>query len=457
MPHSSEECPVVIEKLPYEPAVEQKQAQVEAKIPREWLLDEKWSMPGLVDDNGGVLDIPRQCGILSPTEIRITEDFDATSLLHELRFGALSPKEVTIAHQLTNCLTEISFDKAIKGADELDAQDTFRISGIPSTLGYVSFLKHGPAESDSHLVTVLKSAGAVLFVKMNVPQTLIAADTVINVFGRTLNPHKRSLGPGGNSGGEGSLVGLRGSLVGVGTDIGGSCRVPALCCGLYGFRPTADRVPYGNQVLPLKPGWPSIPAYASPLTTTARDARLFLQTVISAESWDLDCTALPVPWQQVPPNHGKQLSIGLLLEDPAYPVTPPISRTLRTAAKRVEAAGHKVSVLPSFPSIKITYEVTLDLFDIDDDETGIRHVHDGGEPLVQIVRDVLAMSPARVDPKKLSDFFVMNSKRQEETEKWHKVFTQSGYDVLITPSAAHTALPHTTNFALPRTRSVLKK
>lgn len=108
MPHSSKDCPVVIEKLPYELAVEQKQAQVKAKIPREWLLDEKWSMPGLVDDNGGVLDIPRQCGILTPTEIRIIEDFDATSLLHELRFGALSAKEVaiasckraTIAHQL---------------------------------------------------------------------------------------------------------------------------------------------------------------------------------------------------------------------------------------------------------------------------------------------------------------------------------------------------------------------
>lgn len=330
--------------------------------------------------------------------------------------------------------------------------------------------------SDSHLVTVLKSARAVLFVKTNVPQTLIVRLVQLrrnsnhllireigSGHGQQLvrtdpgeltdlcfvavadifeNPHKLSLGPGGSSGGEGALIGLRGSLIGVGTDIGGSYRVPALCCGVYGFRPTVDRVPHGNQVLPIKAGWPGVLPCAGPLTTSARDVGLFLSAVITKEAWALDYSALPVPWQGTPPNPSMKLSIGLLLEDPAYPVSPPITRALETAAKMLEAAGHTLSTLRNPPSVKTTYETALSLFDLDDGETSIRHVHEGGEPLVKIVRDVVAMSPKRTQPRPLSEFFDLNLARQRETEKWHGVFTQQGYDVLITPSAEHTALPH---------------
>jgi Asp-tRNA(Asn)/Glu-tRNA(Gln) amidotransferase A subunit family amidase len=68
------------------------------------------------------------------------------------------------------------------------------------------------------------------------------------------NPHKLSLTAGGSSGGEGALVGMRGSILGVGTDIAGSIRIPALCCGTFGFKPSTDRIPMGGQVIPVKDG-----------------------------------------------------------------------------------------------------------------------------------------------------------------------------------------------------------
>lgn len=71
---------------------------------------------------------------------------------------------------------------------------------------------------------------------------------------RLQNPYKLNLTAGGSSGGEGALVGMRGSLLGVGTDIGGSIRIPALCCGTFGFKPSTDRIAMGGQANPVRDG-----------------------------------------------------------------------------------------------------------------------------------------------------------------------------------------------------------
>jgi amidase len=133
-------------------------------------------------------------------------------------------------------------------------QDSLNMKDTYSTIGFVSFIDHPKATSNSPLVDLLLDAGAVFYVKTNIPQTLMTADSENNVFGRTLNPHNLSLTAGGSSGGEGALVGMRGSLIGVGTDIAGSIRIPALCCGTYGFKPSVDRIPNGGQTEPVIDG-----------------------------------------------------------------------------------------------------------------------------------------------------------------------------------------------------------
>jgi amidase len=86
-------------------------------------------------------------------------------------------------------------------------------------MGFASWLGDIGAE-DAVVVRILKDAGAIIYCRTNVPQTLLSAETDNHVFGRTSNPANRSLSCGGSSGGEGALVAFKGSILGVGTDIG---------------------------------------------------------------------------------------------------------------------------------------------------------------------------------------------------------------------------------------------
>ena len=161
-----------------------------------------------------------------------------------------------------NCLTEIFFDKAIERARSLDAKrraepneplpplfglpislkDSFQVIGEDTTVGLACYANE-PAGENSALVSMLLDLGAVLYCKTNLPQSLMTADSDNNVFGRTLNPRNLHLTAGGSTGGEGALIALSGSILGVGTDIGGSIRIPSLCNGIYGFKPSAGLVP----------------------------------------------------------------------------------------------------------------------------------------------------------------------------------------------------------------------
>lgn len=86
-------------------------------------------------------------------------------------------------------------------------------------MGYVDWLGRIESE-DSVLVSILRRAGAVFYVKTSVPQTLMVCETVNNIIGRTVNPRNKNWSCGGSSGGEGALIGIRGGIMGVGTDIG---------------------------------------------------------------------------------------------------------------------------------------------------------------------------------------------------------------------------------------------
>jgi amidase len=154
-------------------------------------------------------------------------------------------KAAAIAHQLTNCLTEIYFLQALERAKELDAtykatgkpvgalfglpislKDQFQIKGTECNMGIASWLGD-ISEENSVLVDILLNAGAVLHCRTNISQALMFAESDNYVYGRTTNPYNRGLSCGGSSGGEGATVAMYGSVIGVGTDLGGSVRIPA--------------------------------------------------------------------------------------------------------------------------------------------------------------------------------------------------------------------------------------
>jgi amidase len=168
-------------------------------IPEAWRLPK--SMIPAPKEAVSVMEIPRKCGILSEAELDITENYDAVALVEKLASKQLSAKEVitafskraAIAQQLVNCLTETFFDKALKRAEYLDnyltkegkplgplhglpisIKDSFKLKGYEATLGYVSWVGKSKATSNSALVDLFLDLGAIVYVKTNIPQTLMA-------------------------------------------------------------------------------------------------------------------------------------------------------------------------------------------------------------------------------------------------------------------------------------------
>ena len=125
------------------------------------------------------------------------------------------------------------------------------------------------APQHGDLVSRLVEAGAVPFVKSNVPQLLMLPETVNTVFGRTVHPTHEERTCGGSSGGEAVLVALDLSPLGFGTDIGGSIRIPAAFCGIYGFKPSPGRLPLGTDESGVT--HEAIPTCSGPLARSARD------------------------------------------------------------------------------------------------------------------------------------------------------------------------------------------
>jgi Asp-tRNA(Asn)/Glu-tRNA(Gln) amidotransferase A subunit family amidase len=129
--------------------------------------------------------------------------------------------------------------------------------------------------------TQKQDAGAVIHCKTNVPQMLMLPETTNNIFGTTHNAWDASRCAGGSSGGEGALIGVRGSLLGIGTDIGGSIRIPAQFNGITGFKPTPWRVSEQGITLPFlvedRSGMQAVKLTAGPLALYVEDLVLMLK------------------------------------------------------------------------------------------------------------------------------------------------------------------------------------
>jgi len=278
----------------------------------------------------------------------------------------------------------------------------------------------------------------------------MTADSENNVFGRTLNPQNTSLTAGGSSGGEGSLVAFRGSILGIGTDIAGSIRIPALCCGIYGFKPSANRVPYGGQAAGGMQGLPKLTASAGPLAHDLDDIDLVLRAILSSRTDDYDSTAIFSPWRtvQIP----RRLRIGILAEEKVFPLHTPIRRAMRTATEALAEAGHEIVHLSSDPStsVSLANRLAFSYYILGPDQS---HEHFGphGETRVASVA-------ARYNPMfsgsfpvetylELEPFEKMNQlhiARRAYHEAWRKHWLAHEIDVLLAPAAQNTAVPHDT-------------
>ncbi|KAI1822675.1 amidase [Xylaria intraflava] len=330
-------------------------------IPKEWHIPAHLLPPETQDD---VMGFPESSGWFTAEELAITK-LTALELLPRLADGSLKSETVTrafckraaAAHQLVNCLTGTCFDRALDTARALDRRlaeglgpvgpfhglpislkDNFNLRDLDTTLGFTSHIGDA-ARDEAELVHILIKAGAVVFVKTNVPTAMMISETVNNLFGRTLNPRNRKLTSGGSSGGESALILFGGSPLGVGTDIGGSLRIPAACTGLFTLRSTSGRFPTFGCRSGL-PGQEGVRSVNGPLTRTIADLEYYCKAVADAKPWLADPHCVPIPWRSV--SVPRRVKIAVLWHDGMVLPTPPVARALRHTADRLRAAGHEV-------------------------------------------------------------------------------------------------------------------
>lgn len=152
------------------------------------------------------------------------------------------------------------------------------VAGLPSTWGMPVF-KDLPVTQDSVPVQRLKRAGAVILGKTNAPVALADWQAVNPIYGRTVNPHDHARSPGGSSGGSAAALASKMVPLELGSDIGGSIRVPAHMCGVFGLKPTYGIVPMKGHGFPGTDGAPVDLATVGPMARTAEDLEIALDTI----------------------------------------------------------------------------------------------------------------------------------------------------------------------------------
>ena len=159
-------------------------------------------------------------------------------------------------------------------------KEPFNVAGLPTTWGFPEFRDFVPAE-DALIVSRLKEAGAVIVGKTNIPVGLRDFQSYNDIYGTTNNPWDVSRSPGGSSGGSAASLAAGFETLSVGSDIGGSVRVPAHFCGIYAHKPTFGLVPLRGYSLPPAPAVPGSGdlGVAGPLARHASDLAVALDVI----------------------------------------------------------------------------------------------------------------------------------------------------------------------------------
>ncbi|KAJ3469772.1 hypothetical protein MRS44_003894 [Fusarium solani] len=438
-------------------------------------LPTRWTIPEPIPENisasnSQVADLLPQW--LSVEEIKLTS-LGASALASKILAREYTSVQVTeafchrasLAQQLTNCLSEVFFDEALERAQQLDnilqstgnpvgplhgvpisVKDHFNIKGQFTTAGYISYGQDPPKDEDAHVVDILRNAGAVLYTKTANPQCMMVLETVSNIHGRTLNPWNTHLGPGGSSGGEGALLALQGSPLGLGSDIGGSIRVPAAFNGVYGFKPSAKRIPISGVECTMA-GSESIMPSVGPLGRNVEDLELFFRVVLGTEPWTRE-PLLKLPWKSIPFDPDKKLSVGVMSNDGVVTPHPYMTHAIKGIAQKLISAGHEVINFTPYKHKESWDDILLPLY-FPDGGLDIKNTLEAGkEPMLpsakRLIDDPIIKNLSHHELWKLQ--IARDEYRKKYLQKWAETGSQTQnrepIDVLICPVAPAAGTPH---------------
>jgi amidase len=325
----------------------------------------------------------------------------------------------------------------------MTVKDTYETGGMRTTAGAPELAEHVPA-TDAVAVERLRAAGAIVFGKTNTPTYAADAQTHNPVFGMTKNPWDASRTPGGSSGGAAAATSAGFTALELGSDIGGSIRAPAHCCGIYGLKPTHGLIPLRGHI-PGPPGTLAEPdlAVAGPLARDARDLALALEVMAGplpdrARAWRL---ALPPPRRKALHEY----RVAAWLDDPACPVDEPVRQRLEGAVEALRSAGVKVDdrARPGIDFarayrcyLRLLWPIMTAGWSSDQFEKMIAKAEafpeGADDDFVRFARGATARA---------RDLVFANEERERYRVRWDELF--ASYDVLLCPIVTTTAIPHT--------------
>ncbi len=195
------------------------------------------------------------------------------------------------------------------------------------------------AEQDAPLVARLRNAGAIVLGLTNTPELLMAWETDNLLYGRTNSPWDLERTPGGSSGGEAAAIAAGMSAGGVGSDGGGSIRVPAHFSGICGLKPTPGRIPATGH-FPVSGGPFAMIGVVGPMARTVADLKALFEVMQGPDDGDTCAAPVPVRW---PTERGaKKLRVGYFEDDGRTPVTRETRAAVVAAAEALRRAGFRV-------------------------------------------------------------------------------------------------------------------
>lgn len=216
-----------------------------------------------------------------------------------------------------------------------DSLDTTGVVTAAGTRGRKNFI---PKE-DATVVKRLKAAGAILLGKTNTPELTWAFETNNPVYGVTNNPWDVRLSPGGSSGGAAAIVAAEGVPFDIGSDTGGSIRVPSHFCGVAGIKPTSGRVPRTGHVISAVGHLQSF-TQLGPIARSVDDLSLILP-ILAGPDWR-DASIVPIPLGDPSRVALKGLRIAMHTDNGARAPHAEVARVVAAAAKALESGGANV-------------------------------------------------------------------------------------------------------------------
>jgi amidase len=306
----------------------------------------------------------------------------------------------------------------------MTVKDCFDVAGMRTTVGDPAHAEY-VSSRDAVPVERVRNEGAVFFGRTNVPLRLGDLQTTNDVFGTTYNPWGKNLTPGGSSGGAASALAAGLTAFDISCDFGGSTRVPASHCGLYGLKPTFGTIPCVGM-LPMPPGHFSEIDMETPgpIGRSVADLELGLAVMAgphgdTANGWRLE---LPKPRASTLAD----MTVGVWLDDPAYATSADVRAVLDRAVTELFDAGAKIDERPR-PS---TLTDVMEVF----------------EPLASAVTgallpegEFLEHDDEQVAPS-FRQWFWINERRAELRARWASYFDE--VDAVLAPSCVVAAHPH---------------